>query len=58
MASKRKIEPTVPKSDLSKRIRYYLDNNKASNSSSSATKITPENIVDEVLNSPQIVSKV
>jgi len=56
MALKRKIEPTVPKSDLSKRIRYYLDN-KASTSSSSAP-ITPENIVDEVLNSPQIVSKV
>jgi len=55
MATKRKGDTTLPKSDLTKRIKYYLEKQAPSTSS---VPVTAENIVDEVLNSPQIVSKV
>jgi len=52
MAEKRKREANP---DLTKRIKYFLDKK---STTAKSTPISPESIVDEVLNSPQIVSKV
>jgi len=53
MDNKRKRKVDAAKSDVPKRIKRYLESK-----GKSVDILTPENIVDEILNSPLIVDKV